>query len=784
MDQLEHDGPIVIATGNSRKEKKWTYKELQWFQFLETVEATQKTSETQEEYRKMSKDEQADRKDVGGFVGGKLKDGRRKNGFVEYRSLLTLDMDFAQPDVWDEIFMLYDYACCIYSTHKHTPENPRLRLVIPLARVVTAEEYTAIACKVAGDLGIEMFDDTTYSASRLMYWPSSSSDGDYVFEYNDELWMNPDQVLATYVDWKDASSWPVSSRQQSVIKESAEKQTDPTTKTGVIGAFCRAYSIPEALEMFLSDVYAPVGDERYTFLGGSTSGGLILYDNDTFAFSHHGTDPISGKLVNAFDLVRVHKFGAQDDGVEENTPPSKRPSYKAMQEFAVTDALVKTQLMSDSMAAALEDFGPGDDNWAESLEYKKDGTLKATIDNIRLIMEHDPRLCGTLGHNEFAHRIELLKELPWRGMDKGANWSDPDDAALRHYLERIYDISHVGKTMDALSVVVEQNRYNPVKDYLDGLVWDGIERLDTLLIDFFDAEDSEYTRAVTRKTMCAAVARILNPGCKFDFMLLLIGKQGLGKSYYLKKLGGKWFSDSLTTVVGKEAYEQLQGVWIIEVGELSAAKKADIDALKHFISKQEDIFREAYGRRTGVFPRQCIFVGTTNDYECLRDKTGGRRFWPVNVGQGRQSLWNDLNVDQIWSEAVQGYKDGEELYLKDDLAEYALTIQAEHTEESDKAGMVYEYLDTLLPDHWDSLDLSERRVFLAGDFMGGNGTSKRNRVCAMEVWCECFGGDPKQLSNIQAREIRSILDHADGWQRYDGKLTFSIYGRQRSYRRG
>jgi predicted P-loop ATPase len=784
MDQLKHDGPIVISTGNSRKEKKWTNKELTWSEFLEKVKTTQKTTETAEEYRKMSKDEQDDRKDVGGFVGGKLKGGRRKNGFVEHRSLLTLDMDYAQPDVWVGIFMLYDYACCIYSTHKHVPEAPRLRLVIPLARVVSAEEYTAIARKVAYDLGIEQFDDTTYSASRLMYWPSTSSDVDYVFEHIDGPWLDPDEVLGSYEDWKDASSWPVSSRQQSVIKKSAEKQADPTTKDGVIGAFCRAYSITEVLGTFLSDVYVPCDIEgRYTFLGGSTSGGLIIYDNDLFAFSHHGTDPISGKLVNAFDLVRVHKFGAQDDGVEENTPPSKRPSYKAMQEFAVNDVKVKKQLMSESMAAALEDFGTGDDNWTERLDYKKDGTLKATIDNSRLIMGHDPQICGTVGHNEFAHRNELLKDLPWRSMEKGFYWSDADDAALRHYLERVYGLNHVGKTMDAFSVIVEQNRYNPIKDYLSGLVWDGIERLDTLLIDYFSSTDTEYTRAVTRKTMCAAVARIFNPGCKFDYMLLLIGKQGLGKSYFMKKLGGKWYSDSLTTVVGKEAYEQLQGAWILEMGELSAAKKADIDALKHFISKQEDIFREAYGRRTAVFPRQCIFMGTTNDYECLRDKTGGRRFWPVNVGEGKHSLWDDFNVDQVWAEAVQGYKAGEELYLKDMLAEWAMHVQAEHTEESDRSGLVYEYLDVLLPDNWETMDLYARRMFLSGDFGSGTGTIQRSRVCAMEIWCECFGGDPKQLSNIQSREIRSILDHADGWRRHEGSLRFSIYGRQRGFLR-
>jgi len=779
---LKHDGLITIATGNSRKEKKWINIELTWGEFLEKVKTTQRTSETVQEYRRMSKNDQDNRKDVGGLIGGKLKDGHRKNGHVEFRSLITLDMDYAQPDVWDEITTFNGCACCIYSTHKHLPEAPRLRLVVPLARTVTAEEYTALAHRFAADIDVEQFDATTFEPARLMYWPSTSSDGEHVFEFQDGPWLDPDKVLAKYHDWKDASSWPISSRTGQQRKKSAEKQGNPLEKQGVVGAFCRTYSITAALETFLADVYVPCeGEDRYTYISGSTTGGLVLYEHDTFAYSHHGTDPVSGRLVNAFDLVRLHKYGAQDDGVAEGTPPSKWPSFIAMQELAVQDGAVKQQLMSESMAGALEEFK--DDDWAKQLEYKKDGTLKATIDNIRLIMEHDPQLCKTVGHNVFAHRYELLRDLHWRGIDKGAYWSDTDDAALRHYLERVYDISHTGKTMDAMSVIVEQNRFHPVKEYLDGLVWDGIERLDTLLINYFGAEDHEYTRAVTRKTMCAAVARILSPGCKFDFMLLLIGKQGLGKSYYLKKMGGKWFSDSLTTVVGKEAYEQLQGAWILEMGELSAAKKADINALKHFISKQEDIFREAYGRRTGVFPRQCIFIGTTNDYECLRDKTGGRRFWPVNVGQGKQSLWQDLNVDQIWAEAVQGYKAGEELYLKDELAEYALTIQAKHTEESDKSGMVYAYLDTLLPDDWEARDLSSRRMFLAGDFTSGEGTLQRSRVCAMEIWCECFGGDPKQLSNVHSREIRSILDQAEGWERHDGKLNFSLYGRQRAYRR-
>jgi predicted P-loop ATPase len=754
---------------------------MSWPELREKLAQPRYTGETVAEYRKFSKDKQDDVKDVGGFLGGSLRDGIRKSNSVEFRSVLAMDLDSARTDVWDTITMFTGCALCICGTHKHTPELPRYRLVAPLSRDVTPDEYTAIARMFASQIDIEQFDDSTYEPSRLMYWGSTSSDGEHVFKSQDGPWLNPDEVLAKYKDWTDASSWPVSSRVGQQRKRLADKQGDPLAKKGAVGAFCRAYTIPEALETFLPDVYEQCeAEDRYTYLGGSTSGGLVVYDNDTFAFSHHGTDPINGKLVNAFDIVRIHKFGALDDDIEEGTSPGKRPSFKAMQDLAVKDGLVKQQFMAESMSAAQEEFKDTDD-WAKNLEYKTDGTLKATIDNIRLIMENDPNLSKTIGYNQFASRIELLRDLPWRVMDGNSYWMDSDDAALRHYLERFYGISHTGKTMDALSVIVEQNKFNPVKEYLNGLTWDGTKRLDTLFIDYFGAEDHEYTRAATRKMMCAAVARIYSPGCKFDYMLLMIGKQSLGKSYFIKMLGGKWYSDSLASVTGKEAYEQLQGVWLIEMGELSAAKKADVDALKHFITKQEDIFRSAYGRRTEAHPRQCIFLGTTNDYECLRDTTGGRRFWPINVGKGKNDMWQDLNVDQVWAEAVQAFNAGETLFLPQELEDYANMVQAEHTVESEKAGMIYEYLETLLPEEWADMELGERRLFLSGDFTRGEGKVKRTRVCAIEVWCECLNGDPRQLTTGQAREIRGILDHAKGWNRNPGKIKFKTYGVQRGY---
>src|SRR5690625_5125763 len=265
-------------------------------------------------------------------------------------------------------------------------------------------------------------------------------------------------------------------------------------------------------------------------------------------------------------------------------------------------------------------------------------------------------------------------------------------------------------------MVMLRHQYHPVRDYLDELEWDGVERVGRLFIDYLGADDTEYVREVTRKMLVAAVARVFNPGVKFDHMLVLVGRQGIGKSYILNLLGREWYSDTLDTVQGKEAYEQLHGVWVMEMGELTATKKADIEAIKHFITKQEDNYRVACGRHTRSFPRQCVFFGTTNDTEFLRDRTGNRRFWPVTVGRNPiiKDMWAELTkseIDQVWAEAVTAYQNKEALYLDTEMSLIAAEIQEEHVEESSKTGMIKEYLDILLPENWSDLDIHERRNY-------------------------------------------------------------------------
>ncbi|MEG2742371.1 MAG: virulence-associated E family protein [Clostridium sp.] len=791
---IKYDGSIAIATGKSKKETHWKNKTMLWSELIDKLTNTTRTPETYTEYKKMPKTDRDRIKDVGGFVGGSLKSGRRKAENVANRTLLTLDLDYVIGDVWSSIELLYDFSIAMYSTHTHAHDNQRLRLVIPLSRPVLPDEYQAISRMIANDLGIDQFDDTTYEPSRLMYWPSTSNDGDYIFKVQDLAWLNPEDVLSRYLDWTDVSYWPESSRARAKITSAIKKQEDPLEKKGIIGAFCRTYSITEAIAEFLNDVYVPGADEtRYTYAEGSTTGGVVVYD-DKFTFSHHGTDPTSGVLCNAFDLVRINKFGELDDNAKEDTPINRLPSFTKMSEFAASDKKIMVTLGKERMEKAQEDFDAIEvydkDNteWLSKLKYTEQGKLKSTITNFALIIENEPLLKKKIAYNQFANRAMVTDKLPWRLDSKESDWNDTDDSGIRDFIENYYGISSTAKCADALALVFEKNSYHPIKDYLNGLLWDGVNRVDTLLIDYLGAEDNNYTRTVIRKVMAAAVARVFIPGVKFDNMLVLSGLQGIGKSTLIKKLGKNWYSDSLTTVNGKEAFEQLQGVWVLEMGEMMATKKADIEAVKHFLSKTEDIYRVAYGRRTSRFPRQCVIIGTTNDREFLRDKTGNRRFWPVDVGvQKNQKSVFDLttnDIDQIWAESVELFKNGERLYLSGEEEKEAQKQQEDHSEESAKAGLIQEYLDKPITDNWYNLSIIDKRNYIQGGDFGdeSEGDLRRDKTCVMEIWVELFNGDPKQLTPMMAREINDILSGLKGWEKAKSSLRFGkTYGKQRAY---
>ena len=604
---------LQIATGNSRMEKRWNNVEMELDEFINRISHTIRTAETVEQYMKMTKAKQDAIKDVGGFVGGRLKGGRRKKDCVEFRIIITLDIDHAVPGVIEQIEMLYNYRCFIYSTHKHTPENPRLRLVIILSRPVSPDEYVAIARKVAEDIGIEMFDDTTYEPSRLMYWPSTSADGEFIFRDIEGEPLNPDDVLSRYKDWRDSSEWPVSSRQQSIVQREMRKQADPLSKDGVIGAFCRTYTIEEAIANFLSDVYQPSAmSGRYDYIPADSQAGVVIYEGK-FAYSHHATDPACGKLMNAFDMVRIHRFGEMDEKVSEDTEAAKLPSFTAMSEFAVSDENVKMTIAGERMEKAEKEFSGESGDWLKQLEYEKRSTVvKNTLRNLLLILNNDEKLKGIV-FNQLSDGMEIKGAVPWE--HPGRFWRDADDAQLISYVDLNYGTFSMRNYNIAVTKAADDRSYHPVREFLDALPeWDKVPRVDTLLIDYLGADDTPYVRAVTRKTLCGAVCRVLSPGCKFDTMLVLNGPQGVGKSTLISRLAGDWFSDSLnlSDTKDKTAAEKLQGYWIMEIGELAGLKKAEVETLRSFLSRQNDIYRASFGRRATPHLRQCVFFGTTN----------------------------------------------------------------------------------------------------------------------------------------------------------------------------
>lgn len=800
---MQYDRKIILSVGNNRRSVSWQPQTMMLSEFYEKLRIPARSTETMADYLTLSKAEQDDKKDIGGFVAGSLSGTRRKAGAVTGRDLITLDFDNIPPGGTEDVMRRVEgLGCgyCIYSTRKHAPANPRLRILLPFDRTATADEYEPVARYMAAAIGMEFADPTTFEASRLMYWPSCCADGEYVYTFKDKPMISVDGILddinRKFGDWKDITKWPQVPGSENAYRKMATKQTDPVSKTGVVGAFCRTYDIYAAMDTFLPGVYAPVDGTpgRYTYLGGSTTGGAVIYDNGLFLYSHHSTDPCSGRLVNAFDMVRLHKFGDADDQATANTPVNRLPSYQMMCELAISDPNVSKQLAKERAESAVNDFGQlvthEDDNdsldWTTELELNtQTGAIKPTIDNIWLILENDPNLRGNFALNEFAGRGEILGELPWSSFTKRRSWTDNDNQGLYWYLEKVYKITGNGKIDGALSLHSEKHKFNDVKDYLNSLQWDGVKRLDTMLIDYLGAADTAYVRAVTRKAFTAAVARAMNPGCKYDTMLILSGPQGIGKSTLLDKMSKGWFNDSIRTFEGKEASELLQGVWLIEIQELDAFRKTDVARIKQFLSLRYDRFRAAYARHVKEIPRCCAFFGTTNTAEFLRDRTGGRRFWPVDVGTETptKDIWRDLDleIDQLWAEAVMRWRFGESLHLIGDIVQDAKTEQEAHREASSMEGVIMDFVEKPVPADWQKWTLEKRRMFLNGDCRNEADLVPRERICALEIWCEAFGGMMKDLPHATAIEINDILRTMTGWKKC--RLRFGFYGVQRGFQR-
>ena len=766
---------LSIAYGNNCYAKIWSNKMTSWDDLCRRLSTTIRTTESAEEYPNMKKADRDTVKDKGGFVGGQLKNNRRKIETVVCRSMLTMDADHAEAGFIDRFLQNFRYASCIYTTHGHMPEAPRCRIIVPLTRDVSPDEYVALTRFFAAEWGIDQFDECSYKPNQLMYWPTTPSNGEFISRATEGDWLDPDAVLTMHPNWKDCSLLPTSSRESAVRENAKRPQEDPLGKAGVVGAFCRVYSIEDAIDAFLQDVYAPSAmDGRYDYIPADSTAGVVLYDGK-YAYSHHASDPAYGKLLNAFDLVRIHKFGDDDE----------KKSFTAMMDFAVKDEPVSATLLREKQEAAAAEF----EDWTKALQRDRGGLLQNSLHNLTLILWNDENL-KSIRFNQLADGMEIKGSVPWK--HPARFWRDADDAQLICYIDANYGTFSSRNYQIAVAKVVDDRSYHPIREYLAALPpWDGKPRAETILADYLGAVDNAYTRAVTRKTLCAAVARVRHPGIKFDNILVLNGDQGIGKSTLIAKLGGEWYSDSLslTDMNDKTAAEKLQGYWILEISELAGMKRADADKVKGFASRQDDKYRASFGRRVTPHPRQCIFFGTTNAQNgYLRDITGNRRFWTVRTpGTGKMKPWELTKeaIEQIWAETQVLVDRGEKLYLDRDLEAYSQVEQASAMEQDDREGLVTAYLNRLLPESWESMDIYARQEYIRDPDSPTQpkSTVLRESVSNLEIWCECFGKRKEDIKPADSYAIAAIMMRIEGWRKTDERIVQPIYGRQRLYKR-
>jgi hypothetical protein len=745
-----------ISVGTSRKETNWRNIELTKGEFLERLSNPTRTSETYEEYKKSTDKDTI--KDVGAFVGAHLIKGRRTKAGVRENNLIVLDIDYGNSDTLDEIERgLTGIEHTIHSTHSHSSANPRYRLIVYPTRPLLAEEYEAVARQVANMVNIEAFDKTTYDRNRLFFWPSVSKDGEFYFNHADGEELNVDTVLQGYGDWRDVSLWPKSLSEDAIISKTIGKQENPMEKRNVVGAFCQTIPIRNAIEKYLSGVYREDGD-RYTYIDGSTVRGVVIYD-DIWAYSHHATDPCSGRLCNAFDLVRIHKFGHLDSKCKKDSKSG--PSYDEMKKFVIAIPEVKAAMIKMKLDdVSEEEFKEFDLD--SKLDIKEDGTIRPTWANVyRIVKRHPVKI--ELDLFEGSYKINRKRMM-----------DDYDIMEIVKWLGYKFKLNIPSKIVrEVLIYIAKENEYHPVKEYLENLVWDGVKRVDTLFSDYIGCEDTAYTRDVSKITLCAAVKRIYEPGCKFDYVPVLVGKQGEGKGLFMQTLAiePEWYGE-VSSMDYKISMEETSGKWIVELPELSTLKKHDIEVQKAFITAQSKKVRAAYAHLPTEYKRQFIMIGSCNNEEFLADNTGNRRWWPLMVEKKIDTEKLMANRDMLWAEAYQLYKSGIDLWLKDET-------EAQQAQERVEISNPYEGIIL----EWLKQKCSEDRYNIdrGRDISYMNQTADRDKICYIEVFQDCLGFQDKPTVYF-ASMLNKVMKKAKGWTKSKSNLYFGKrFGHQKGW---
>ena len=707
-------------------------------------------------------------KECGNYLLGELRGRRRLKNTILSRSAIQLDADQADEKLFTDVQEL-PYRALAHTTFNSAPDDLRLRIVIPLSRDVTPLEYRHIASRLMSQLGTEKFDPGSVQPERYMFKPSAKNQDWYRYAVTDGPDLDPDSLLDDFDGSIDSGETPAPPK----------NKRDPLDMPGVIGAFNRVYSIPEAIEEF-GIPYEPAGDRRWHLVGAHGEAGVYQV-TDSLTYSHHVNDPTYGMTCSAFDLVRVFMWGSLDADSPPETPVNRLPSNDAaLAELAEDPRVVREMAMAD-FDGIEEDLK--DDSWLMDLRRSpKTGRVTDEVHNWDLIAANDPALTS-LWWDEIDLSIKVEGDLPWRETSNRPQFNGTDRAALALHIERTYGVRPTRALVDDLvDINAQQNRRNPLEEYLSGLKWDGVPRLEESLPG---VEPTDYTRLVARKCLVAAVARVFDPGCKWDHTLILYGEEGLGKTHWISRMS-KGYTAPLGDIRSKDTLLTLQRSWIVTSDEGAVMKQADNDSLKEFLTRTEDVFRMPYEREVGAYPRHSVIWATTNDKDILRRQQGNRRYLIVHSSERVDfNQLSDHYVDQVWAEAVHYYNQGESLFLDAAQSEAAGAEREEFTEEEPLSGMIQEWVNTPVPEGWDEMSPDSRVRWYADaadDFVPA-GTERIDQICSMQVWVECLGRRRGDHDRRDITEITRTLRNLPGWSAKPGRHRVPHYGPQLVFER-
>lgn len=709
------------------------------------------------------------------YLPGELKNHHRKSVNVINRSVLTLDLDGALEGGFEALCgFLNDFYYFWHTTYSHSEEKPSYRFLVPLAEPVTPGQYGDLVRQIIAANPQASIDVASAKPAQIMFTPACKDPFSYDYGVHEGALVNGEQWLAS-----------VNGGESVVPLGRLDKKGEPFEVPGIVGQFNKAYpNIDELIVTFELPYEYDGATGRYRYTGSSataTPGMRELDERPGLYYSWHAHDPAAGYAQNAFDLVRIHKFGRLD--AEYKGPVNRAPSYMACRDFLDTHEDFNKRASAQAYETVVsslsnqESKGAGrtaparetstsvevltteeidHTEWVSQLEVdRKTGKFVDSLRNLTLIFDNDPQMKG-IGWCERGEYFTDADPHNWPNTKQSPKLTDQQKQRLRNRYENVYGLKIPPERL--AQVLVERREvcsFDPVKVYLESLQWDGNKRMETCLPG---VEDTEYNRMVARKVLIAAVARALEPGVKVDEALILVGPEGIGKSSWIEAMS-KGFSVELQSIESKDTVQILSETWIAMAEESEVVAKSDFNRLKSFLTQTSDTYRVPYAVEPETRLRRWVVWGSTNDMELLRERDGNRRFLMVECVRPRNfDLLTPEYVDQVWAEAVHAYLMGESHVMNSYERELARSAREQHIHSDALTESIAEHLRLPITSDWHEKKPESLRTIVGqwnADITVVTGNKERDFITPKEVWVEVEG---QSLAEFTLRDQSRVKD--------------------------